>query len=152
VQPIEPAKGVAAIDIWTGVWKERFLSAGKVVDFQEVQLEVAVEKYFNPILKTAKTNKLRSALGLAFAAACSIRGGPDSTLAGLIYSVASELDIKVPFASSEDEKRCIEEIAKGKGKVKSLKFDEDESRRAELLLKDELGFLAEDLYDVQTYA
>ena len=151
VQPIAPTKGEAAIDIWTGVWRERFLSAGKVVDFQEVQLEVAVEKYLNPILKTAKANKLRSALGLAFAAACSIRGGPDSTLAGLVYAVANELDIELPFTSSEDERKCLEEIAKGKGKVKSLKFDEDESRRAELLLKDELGFLSEDLYDVQTY-
>ena len=33
----------------------------------------------------------------------------------------------------------------------SVKFDPDESRRAKLLLKDDLGFLNEDFYDTSTY-
>lgn len=151
VQPIAPAVGAIAIDIWTGVWKTRFLEAGKVVDFQEAQLEEAVEKYMNPILLRAKQNKVRSALGLAFITACSVRGNPNSVLADLFYSVARKLGIGLPFATSEDELKCLEAIAKGNGQIDAWKFDEDESRRAALLMKDELGFLAEDLYDVSTY-
>ena len=57
VQPIASTKGAVATDIWTGVWKARFLAAGNVVDFQEAQLEEAVEKYMNPILRRAKKIK-----------------------------------------------------------------------------------------------
>lgn len=152
VQPIPPATASAAIDIWTGVWKERFLAAGKVVDFQEAQLEIAVEKFMNPILKRAQKSKIRSALGLAFVTACSIRGGPNGALVDLLENVAKELKIDFPFGASEDERKCIDAIANGAGQVKKLKFDADESRRAALLVKDELGFLAEDLYDTSTYA
>ena len=148
VQPIPPAKGQAAIDIWEGVWRDRFLEAGSVVDFQEAQLEEAVEKYMNPILSLVKKNKVRSALTIAFITACSIRGADRN----LIMKVADKLGISLPFVSSADEYKCIDAILKGKGHVGSLKFDLDESRRAGLLKNDELGFLTEDLYDVSSYA
>lgn len=152
VQPIPPAKGEAAIDIWTGVWRERFIAAGKVADFQEVQLDMAVNNYMDPILAKAKENKIRSALALAFVTACSIRGGPGNDLANLIYAVAGNLGVDVPFMSSEDERKCLDAIVHGKGHIGTLRYDIDESRRAALLMKDELGFLAEDLYDTSTYA
>ena len=99
VQPLAAIKGEAAIDIWTGVWRNRFLDAGKVVDFQEVQLEEAVEKYMNPILKRAKKNNVRSALALAFITACSVRGNPNSALADFFYTAADKLKISLPFAN-----------------------------------------------------
>ena len=156
VQPIPPAKGGAAIDIWTGVWRERFLAAGKVVDFQEVQLDEAVEKYMNPILSRAHKNKVRSALGLAFVTACAIRGGVGSRFEKLIYKVAEELRINLPFESSEDERKCVDEVAHARvdgmhAYIGTFKFYAEESKRAKLLIKDELGFLAEDLYDTSSY-
>ncbi|NYE59772.1 murein DD-endopeptidase MepM/ murein hydrolase activator NlpD [Duganella sp. 1224] len=151
VQPIPAQKGATATDLWTGTWKERFLAAGKVLDFQEVQLDFAVERYFNPLLQLAKTNNVRSALGLAFLAACNIRGGVGQKLSRLLYSVADELKVQRPFKSSEDERKCLDAIAAAKGKIGDTEVHEDESRRVKLLIKDELGFLAEDLYDTSTY-
>jgi len=156
VQPIPPAQGQVAIDIWTGLWKERFLAAGKVADFQEAQLEEAVEKYMNPILVKARHNKVQSALGLAIITAGAVRGGLHGKPTSLIYLVAKELEINLPFESSQDEQKCIGTIAHAKADglyayIKTLKFSPDESRRAKLLIKDELGFLAEDFYDLSTY-
>ena len=154
VQPIPPTKGEAAIDIWTSVWRERFIAAGKVADFQEVQLDMAVNNYMTPILAKAKKNKIRSALALAFVTACSVRWGQGR--ADLIYNVVEELGIGLPLVSSEDERKCIDAIAHAKtdekyGYIGNLRFDKLEAHRAKLLIKDELGFLAEDLYDVSTY-
>jgi murein DD-endopeptidase MepM/ murein hydrolase activator NlpD len=151
VQPIPANNGEAATDLWTGTWKARFLAAGDVLDFQEVQLEFAVERYFNPLLPLAQTNKVRSALALAFLAACNIRGGVGSKLSKLLYTVADELKVKLPFESSEAERKCLDAIAAAKGKVGDTNVAEDETRRVKLLIKDELGFLAEDLYDTTTY-
>ena len=156
VQPIYPAKGVTPVDIWTGVWRERFLKAGMILDFQEVQLEVAIENYVNPILARAAKNRVRSALSLAFLVACSIRGGPNSKTARLFYNVAAELGVSLPFAVSEHEQKCFDAIAQARtdekyGYVGKLRFDKLETHRANQLLKDELGFLAEDFYDISTY-
>lgn len=152
VQPIPAAKGEVATDIWTGVWKPRFLAAGQVVDFQEVQLEMAVSDYMSPVLRRAQENKVRSALALAVITAGSIRNGPGSPAERLIYEVAKELGVRLPFDSSEDERKCIDAIANAKnGKVGNTKCNVLESHRAHLLIKDELDFLAEDLYDVSTY-
>jgi murein DD-endopeptidase MepM/ murein hydrolase activator NlpD len=151
VQPISAQKGQTATDIWTGTWKDRFLAAGEVLDFQEVQMEFAVDRYFNHILPLAKKNKVRSALGLAFLAACTIRGGVDSKLSRLLYRVADELKISLPFESSEAERKCLDAIGSAEGEVGTVEIDKDESRRVKLLLKDELGFLAEDLYDTASY-
>jgi len=151
VQPISAEKSKPATDLWTGIWKDRFLAAGKVVEFQEVQLEVAVNNYFNPQLKSAKENGVRSALSLAFIAACAIRGGTHSKLSKLFYDVAAELKIDVPFKNSEDELKCVTAISEAKGKLGTLKIAFAESQRAKLLLNDELGFLTEDLYDCSTY-
>ena len=156
VQPLIPNKGEPALDIWKGVWKERFLAAAKVPAFQEVQLEVAVENYFNETLPLAKDLKVRSALALAFLVACKVRGA-DMDILG---KTARVLGVNRPFTSGADERKCMEAIAKAtidgkEAKVgtftNSFTFNIDERRRAEKLFKDELGFLAEDLYDLTTY-
>jgi len=151
VQPLAPQKGSKPIDIWTGAWKERFLAAGDITKFQEAQLELAVERYFNSILPLAKRYNIRSALALAFIAACAVRGGVGSKLSRLYYQVALSLGIQLPITDHENERKCIESIASAHGSVNGVKVAEDESRRAALLIKDELGFLTEDLYDTSTY-
>jgi hypothetical protein len=151
VQPIPVAKGAPATDIWTGEWKQRFLDAGEIVDFQEAQLDLAVEVYFDSILPLAKKNKVRSALGLAFVAACNIRGGVGSELSRLFYRVATEIGVDVPFRTSEDERKCLNAIAAANGNVGGIAVEHDESRQAKLLIKDDLGFLVEDLYDISNY-
>lgn len=155
VQPLIPNKGEPAIDIWKGVWKERFLAAAKVPAFQEVQLEVAVENYFNETLPLAKKLKVRTALALAFLAACKVRGARID----ILEKVARDQGVTTPFKNGEDEIKCIKLIGlaykenkKEKAKVGDYEFTMDEARRAAKLMKDELGFLAEDLYDLATYA
>ncbi|QBE65931.1 LysM peptidoglycan-binding domain-containing protein [Pseudoduganella lutea] len=152
VQPIAPSIGHPPIDLWKGEWRDRFLSAGKVVDFQEAQLEYGVRNFINPMLSLAKHNNVRSALALAFIAACNIRGGVGSKLSKLTYRVAKELGLALPFVSSEDELACMQAIAEAHGSIGAVSVHEDESRRAKRLIDDELGFLAEDLYDISTYA
>ena len=155
VHPLVPKQGEPAIDIWKGVWKERFLEAGKVAVFQEVQLDVAVEKYMDKILPDAKEMKIRSALSLAFLTACRVRGVDIE----LLNDVADELGVhNSPFSTSADERKCIEEIAKATitsdkkdAKIGGFKFKADEARRAKILVKDDLQFLAEDHYDPSTY-
>lgn len=151
VQPIPATEGGSPLDIWTGVWKQRFLEAGSELDFQEVQLNFGVENYLDPILPRARTNNVRSALGLAFVTACAVRGGLASDLPNLLFNVAKELNITLPFKNSDDEARCIKTIADSSGKIGKVEFDPDEAKRAKRLLNDELGFLAEDLYDLSTY-
>lgn len=151
VQPIPPTEGDTPTDIWTGVWKQRFLEAGNELDFQEVQLKFGVENYLDPILPLARKNNVRSALGLAFVTACAVRGGLGSDLKNLLFNVAKELNIGLPFKNSDDETRCVKAIADSNGKIGKIEFDPDEAKRAKRLISDELGFLAEDLYDLSTY-
>lgn len=151
VQPIKPSASEPSSDIWTGTWKQRFLDAGQITDFQEAQIDIAVNDYMNPILSKAKENNVRSALGLAFITACSVRGGPSSRLSKLFYTVGKETGITFPLKSSTDEYKIVSSIANSDGTIGSLAFDQDEARRAKLLMKDDLGFLTEDLYDTSTY-
>ena len=157
VQPIPANKDDAPTDIWTGVWKQRFIDAGSVTDFQEAQIDYAVKNYMNPILPLAKKNNVRSALGLAYIEACAVRGGVDSPLSKSFYEVAKRLQISLPFSSSEDERTCIDAIANGSAttgfdkKGNNVKVGPEEIRRAKILIQDDLGFLAEDLYDTSTY-
>jgi hypothetical protein len=151
VQPIPATEGGAPIDIWTGVWKQRFLEAGSELDFQEIQLKFGVENYLDPILSLARRNNVRSALGLAFVTACTVRGGVGSDLKNLLFEVAKELNITLPFKTSDDEARCVKAIADSSGRIGRVEFDPDEAKRAKRLISDELGFLAEDLYDLSTY-
>lgn len=150
-----PKQGEPAIDIWEGVWKERFLAAGKVAVFQEVQLDNAIENYLNKVLPDAKKYKIRSALALAFMTACQVRG--INRL--LLNKVADELGINyTPYENSADERKSVEEIAKATissdkkdAKIGGFKFKADEARRARILAKDDLQFLAEDHYDPTIY-
>ena len=153
VQPVAAIKGTLPTDIWIGVWKQRFLDAGAVIDFQEAQLELAVRNYFNPVLHKAKQFNVRSALALAFMAACSVRWGPTSPKVSLIIDVAKEINVQIPFVNGEDEIRVVRAIANAgeKSKVGSVAIPEDEVRRAKLLIADQLKFLAEDYYDISSY-
>ena len=151
VQPIPATEGGTPVDIWTGVWKQRFLDAGSELDFQEIQLKFGVENYLDPILSLARNNNVRSALGLAFITACAVRGGLGSDLKNLLFEVAKELNITLPFKTSDDETRCVKAIADSSGRIGKVEFDADEAKRAKRLMGDELGFLAEDLYDLSTY-
>lgn len=156
VQKLIPKSGETAIDIWEGVWKERFLAAGKVAVFQKVQLDNAVENYLDKVLPDAKKYKIRSALALAFLTACKVRGVKTT----LLNETATELGISnKPFETSNNERKCVEAIAKATissdkkdAKIGSFKFKADEARRAKILVQDDLHFLAEDHYDISTYA
>jgi len=149
VQAIAPTERGVPIDIWTGVWKERFLAAGKFIEFQEAQLDEAVEKYMNKVLPLAKKNNVRSAIALALITAGCVRGGAGSPTELLIYDVAKDLGI-LPFKSAKDELKCVKIIAAG-GRSGHVEIGDYEAERAKKLLEDELGFLAEDLYDVESY-
>jgi hypothetical protein len=159
VQPLAPRAGAAPLDLWKGVWMDRFKAAGNVLDFQEAQLEGAVSEYFDKILPRAKVNKVRSAISLGFIAACAIRGGPNSNLSRLFYRMALAIGITLPFTNSEDEKRCFDRIADtplppGNApavSIAGIMVSRLEIHRAKKLREDELGFLAEDLYDITTY-
>jgi len=165
VQPLVPNKNEIAIDIWTGVWKERFLAAGKVAIFQEAQLDYAVENYLIPVLSRAKKLKVRTALALAFLVACNVRGAPmvrsksdPKIKITLLEGVANDLGITTPFVAGKDEVACIKAIGgvfkektKEKAKVGNCTFAMEEARRAGKLMEDQLGFMAEDLYDITTY-
>lgn len=136
-------------DIWAGEWKKRFIDAGQVLEFQEAQLELAVEDYLNRAITYCATQNIRSALGLAYVGACVIRGAPRQ----LIVEAAQSLGLKTPFESSDDERKAVEALAKKQFTKRSngKMIQAEEFTRAARLLKDELGFLAEDLYAVSTY-
>ncbi|MGN4066822.1 hypothetical protein ACS0Y7_19630 [Burkholderia gladioli] len=151
VQPIAVNINGKKEDLWTGTWKQRFVEAGKVAEFQEAQLELAVEEYMNPALDFCKENNIRSALGIAYVVACVIRGAPKN----FITLAAAEIGASVPFSDNVDEKSSVEHIAgldaKKINKLGGKLVQRDEIIRAKKLLKDETGFLAEDLYWVGTY-
>jgi len=151
VQPIAITIGGSKQDLWEGTWKQRFSDAGKVGTFQEAELEFAVEAYMNPALKFCETNNIRSALGIAFVTACAIRGAKKQ----LLTAAATANGSKVPFTDGDDEKSALEYISKLDIKkvnsIGGLSVQRDEIVRAKTLLKDETGFLAEDLYYTATY-
>lgn len=158
VQPIKATPAESPSDIWTGTWKQRFLDAGQVTDFQEVQIAAAVKNYMNPMLAMAKKNNIRSTMGLAFLVACSVRWGAHTNPGTkLLFNAAKELGLDVPFKNSADEITAVKAIAgakaldKKKNHIGNVEMEKLESHRATALLKDELGFLAEDLYDTNTY-
>lgn len=76
----------------------------------------------------------------------------------LLEGVANDLGIATPFAAGKDEIACIKAIGGAfkektneKAKVGNCTFAMDEARRAGKLMVDQLGFMAEDLYDITTY-
>ena len=180
VQRIAYVAGYPAIDLWED-YKEiaedsngpvdhlgylaAFKAAGDVPAFQDVQIELAVEDYMNPVLAHCSQWNIRSGIGLAFVVACSVRGGAGSKLVHLLSHVATaKLKLTEKFDLAKQERECVQAIANAAlvsvlkhGKtvthceVDGVEFDLDEKRRAALLLKDEYHFLKEDLYDVGTY-
>jgi hypothetical protein len=151
VQPIATVLGGPRQDLWLGAWKQRFIDAGKIDSFQEAELEFAVEGFMNPALKFCKNHNVRSAVGIAYVTACAIRGAKKE----LITGAASELGVKTPFSDNADERKAVEYIAelnpKAANKIGDILVQKDEIIRAKTLLKDETGFLAEDLYWTDTY-
>jgi len=95
VQPIPVVVGGIKQDLWSGTWKQRFKDAADVVDFQEAQLDYSVEHYLNPTLPFCKENNVRSALAIAFAVACKVRGVHPR----LLMEAAKVKKIKTPFES-----------------------------------------------------
>lgn len=53
--------------IWKSPWVERFVEAGKIMDFQEAQIEVAIDMYLNPSLQICKEYGLSSERSIAIA-------------------------------------------------------------------------------------
>jgi LysM repeat protein len=173
VQPIPYVPGYPPLDLWQDYktlpklssgdnaaylgYKAAFKAAGEVPAFQDVQIELAVEDFMNPVLAHCRELNVRSAAGLAFVTACAVRGGPGSSLVRLYAKVAAaRLDIK-RFDSAQQERACLQAIA-ALADVKStqvdvagVRFERDEARRARLLLADHYHFLKEELYDPQTY-
>lgn len=149
VQPIAIFDNYKKEDIWAGEWKKRFVAAGQVIEFQEAQLELAVEQYLNRAITYCATQNIRSALGIAYVGACVIRGAPKQ----IITEAAQSLGLTTPFESSADERKAIEAIATKQftRRPNGKSIQAEEFTRAARLLKDELGFLAEDLYAVSTY-
>lgn len=173
VQKIPYVQGYPAIDLWedyaakpklpTGDdarylgFLSAFRAAGDVPAFQDVQIDLAVEDYMNPCLAHCKEWNIRSAVGLAFVVACSVRGGASGPLSKLLSRVAKAKLGITRFESSAQERECLDAIATKAGEkaakveVAGVEFDRDEARRARLILKDEYQFLKEDLYDTGTF-
>ena len=180
VQKIPYVAGYPAIELWED-YKElaklqsndeadhlgylsAFKAAGEVPAFQDAQLDLGVEDYMNPILAHCRAWHIRSAIGLAFVTACAVRGGPGSSLVKLLSRVAkAKLGIDT-FESGAQERACVQAIAKpdvveetkGGKKIKHIevagvRFEQDEARRAGIILADHYRFLQEDLYDMGTY-
>lgn len=174
VQKIAYVKGYPAIDLWEDYanqpdednvhypgWASAFKAAGDHPPFQDAQLELAVEDYFNAIAPKCSAWNIRSATGLAFVTACAVRGAARD----LLFKVGKEkCGVATCFETLKQEQQAIEAIAKaseteaivnGKKarvcKVGSVSFSPDEKRRMNILLKDEFDFLTEDLYDTGTY-
>lgn len=179
VQKIPYVDGYPAIDLWEDYaekpkvekinypgWASAFKAAGELPVFQDAQLEMAVEDYFNPVLSHCQSWNIRSATGLAMVLAGAVRGGPSPTrpLVTLLSRVAKEkLDLASRFEKPEQELEALKAIANApnvekNGKVNkelchvgAVEFPADEKRRVNILLKDEFDFLTEDLYDLNTY-
>lgn len=151
VQPIAISVGSPKQDLWEGTWKQRFIDAGKVGAFQEVELEFAVAAYINKILGFCKQNNMRSGLGLASITACNI-GGANK---GLLGASAKSLALDYPFTDADDEKKALQKIAdldsKTGGRSGGITVQKDEIVRARKLIADEIGFLVEDQYHTETY-
>jgi hypothetical protein len=151
VQPIAISVGGPKQDLWEGTWKQRFIDAGKVGAFQEVELEFAVVAYMNKILGFCKQNNVRSGLGLAFITACNIRGANK----GLLGASAKFLGLDYPFKDANDEKKALQKIAdldpKKGGRLSDIPVQKDEVVRARKLIADETGLLVEDQYYTETY-
>lgn len=179
VQKIPYVEGYPAIDLWEDYaekpkdeninypgWASAFKAAGELAVFQDAQLEMAVEDYFNPVLSHCQSWNIRSATGLAMVLAGAVRGGPSPSrpLVTLLSRVAKEkLALASYFEKPEQELEALKAIANApnvekNGKVNkelchvgAIEFPADEKRRVNILLKDEFDFLAEDLYDPNTY-
>lgn len=151
VQPIAVNIGGEKKDLWVGEWKQRFQNSGDVDDFQEAELEFAVEGFMNPALPYMKQNNIRSGLGLAFVTACAVRGANK----GILGAAATHLGQPVPFQGAAQERRALQLVAdlneNHANNFQGIAVQKDEIIRARKLLVDETGFLIEDLYDTDTY-
>lgn len=160
VQKIPIKVGGPALDLWDKDWLEAFQAAGDVTDFQDVQLDFAVEGFLNPILSHCRENRIRSAKGLAFVTACRVRGASRD----LLIKVAQGLGYTVPFKQTADEFMTLNAIATAeeetvvrngknvkRAKAGGVSFDLLEKHRAGILKKDEFRFLAEDFYDPDSF-
>lgn len=173
VQQIPYVHGHPSIDLWEDYaqkpskaefpgWASAFKAAGDHPPFQDAQLELAVEDYFNAIAPKCRDWNIRSATGLAFVMACAVRG----VARDLLLKVGKEkCGVTTRFETQKQEQQAMDAIAtaavtgglapNGKPikvcKVGGVTFNPDEKHRMNILLKDEFDFLTEDLYDTSTY-
>jgi LysM repeat protein len=141
-------------DIWCGNWAIALTEIGRIPKFQDIQLEQAVDSYFNKALPHCKENNIRTAKALAFVGACRVRGAKESTF----IQIGKCLGFCIPFERNTKELELLKAIAdcyksttKGPITLGGVRFDADEARRAGLLLRNEFNFLDEDYYDTDSY-
>jgi len=89
---------VAGVDIWKSPWTDRFIEAGNVPEFQKIQLELAVEIYFDPMITLiARPFNIRSETGLAILADRCVQYG----VSGALHKLAEKHFDPVPPQVSE---------------------------------------------------
>lgn len=160
VQPIPYYIGGPAEDLWDKNWLMRFKAAGKIIKFQDAQLDYGVDEFLNKILPICQKNNIRTGKGIAFITACAIRGADRN----LFCAIASELGHPLPFQQTANElsvlnaiseAKIVTEIVKGepvkRAKIGNKKFSPIEKIRASTIQKNEFKFLSEDFYDPQTF-
>jgi len=158
VQPIPVVKGGKPVDIWEGEWSKRFTAAGNIPDFQDAELQYAVEGYLNNTLPFCKRNNIRSGLGLTYVTACYVRGPGNMNI---ITHAAKAIGVSVPFVHTDDERKAVHYIGtrnKNGATIAGKKVQGLDIIRAKDLASDNSGLIlpadglaAEDHYSTATY-
>ena len=162
VQSIAVVKGGDRKDIWTDEWKARFQRAGKISEFCHVQLDYAVDSYLNPLFYrmyrigksgksfNAKTLNIVSGVGLAFVAACHIRGAGSPPFRSLLWAL-ERANVGTTLDGHHEEEDVLRYIVDHAGNGNKNAPAKEEGVRARLLLSQISTFLDVKEYDVETY-
>lgn len=84
---------VGGVDLWENYWVDRFVRAGRDEEFQECQLELAIENYMNPALKNAKSLGIETERGIAILFDRSIQHGPSGAKKLFNRKIKKEADM-----------------------------------------------------------
>ena len=132
-----------AIDIWEGVWLERFnnaetvyTNAGKQKEFRDAQFEIAVEEYLTQALAACKKMNIRSAKGIAMAFDRAVNEGSPRRL--------TKAWSGNQFQTSEEETLFLAKVRDG-----AAAGSDARSRLARIYYANEL---TETSYDVASYS
>jgi hypothetical protein len=149
VQPVAVSLGREKKDIWEEPWLGRFKQAGLDDEFQELQLEYAVEHYLDhpEVYPFCVEAQIQTALGLALVVDRAVQAG--TRLAEkTIRKIARQASIAIPFSGPAQERRLADYIVSHPG---SGAISADHARRVKLLLDDPYRLLTVPLYDWDTY-